>query len=269
MIYIKKTSLSNNPQLLFFFIVLLMFSCKDKINTENIFIRVYPTQINDNEGIKNIFIDGKYIYIQKNNFMCDQTFLNKRLLLKNEIDSIDLILSQFSPHLDENNFKKNEYYADYYYIINLTTRDISKQFIVFQDQIPKEFKTLIDFARKICQRGSFKTLNSQFSNINMNYIHLISNQNDTIEISAFDSFLFWVKLNTNNVCFNLINNSDTIKSDYKIPILYNLDCEKEFTYFIIKDTKLFIKDKDNRIFHLTGDYSFLLKDNCLSNSLNK
>lgn len=260
MIYIKKTLASNNGQFLFFlFIVLSVFSCENKVNTESIFIRDYPTQINDNKGIKNIFIDSKYIYVQENNFICDQTFLHKRSLLKSEKDSIGLILSQISPNLDKNSFKTNEYYADYYYIIDLIGNK-SQQIVIFQDQIPKEFKTLINVTKEICQRGVFETLNTQFSNMNMNLIHLISTQNDTIAISALSSFLLWKKLNTNDVRFNFTNHSDTTKFDYKIPILYNLDCENEFTYFMIKGTKLFIIDKDGHVFHLTGDYSFLLKE---------
>ncbi len=262
---------SNNTQLsAFLFIALSVLSCNKKVNSENIFIRNYPTQVNDYDGIKNIFIDNNYIFFQENNFICDQTFLRNRLLLNSEKDSINLILSQInSEFITQKEFKKNDFYADFYYIINLTIDNESKQVVIFQDEIPKEFKTLIDYTTKICQRGNFETLKNKFSNMNMNTIYLISNQNDTLEISALNSFLLWKKLNMNNVCFNFINYSDTINFDYEIPILYNLDCEKEFINFKIKNTELFIENKENQIFHLTGNYSFLLNDSSVLNFLNE
>lgn len=243
-----------------FFVVFTVFSvtsCKEKMNVKNIFVRIYPSDINDYSGVITVYIENGCIYFQENNFICNQTFLQKRVLKKQEVDSLNLILSQTN-FKSINDMENNKYDAEYYYVIDLKSDNKSISTVVFQDVISDDLKLFISFIEKMYKRDSFVNLESEFSNINMNTVHLLDNNNDTITLSSLNSFLLWKNLNINKITFKPIDiNADSLRYDYLLPISYNLGCVPKYNCIKIKENKLFIIDNQNKIFQLFEDFYLL------------
>lgn len=81
------------------FSILVLFSfffatlCKEKMNIKNIFVRIYPSDINDYNGVINI---EKGIYFQENYFICNQSSLKK---IFNTFVKYKMLLTLFIKHL--------------------------------------------------------------------------------------------------------------------------------------------------------------------------